>query len=220
MVALILTQQTEFAIRGAELLSGVRFDFPAEGAYIALAVFGITGLSAAEIIYYSYWCLEKGYGRYAGPPEDSHEWGERARGWISVMRKDVLLTAGIYSGITLAFYLLGAAILHRTQSHAANLEGLDVALAISDIFTRSFGEWSFYVFMLGAFLVLYSTYASTIAAVPRIAADLFERLAWLPSQSEAAHNRWCNRVSILLALLLPITYLSRLPWLSFCWEGY
>ena len=139
IIAVFLTQRTEYTIGWNDLISGLGLDLPPEGAYLALAVFGVTGVSGSELIYYTYWCLEKGYGRYIGPPDGSLEWEDRARKWISVMRKDVLLTAFIYTTITVAFYLLGAAILHRTQADLVQLEGIATARALSDIFTRSFG---------------------------------------------------------------------------------
>ena len=78
-IALALTQSTQLAIRWSELISGLRFELPPAGMYIALSAFGITGIAAPEIIFYTYWCLEKGYGRYIGPPEETPEWrGARA----------------------------------------------------------------------------------------------------------------------------------------------
>jgi Mn2+/Fe2+ NRAMP family transporter len=206
IVALVLTQRTEFAITWSQIWSGLQFDMPKEAAYITMAVFGITGISAAEVIFYCYWCVEKGYGRYIGTPDGTAEWRERARGWISVMRKDVVLTAAIYTGITVAFYLLGAAILHRTQSGAANLKGLDTAVALSDMFTRSFGAWSFYVFMIGAFMVLYSTYIAGAAAWPRFMLDFSEQLGIVSGQSPSQRNQWHNRLSIGLALLFVVIF--------------
>ena len=80
IVALCLTQGTDFAIVWPDLLNGFGFQLPREAAYIALAVFGATGINGYEIVYYTYWCLEKGYGRYVGPPDGTPEWRERALG--------------------------------------------------------------------------------------------------------------------------------------------
>ncbi len=207
IIALFLIQRTEYTIGWADLTSGLGLDFPPEGAYIALAVFGVTGLSATELAYYTYWCLEKGYGRYIGPPDGSSQWEDRARKWISVMRKDVLLTAIIYTTITVAFYLLGAAILHRTQADLLQLEGLATARALSDIFTRSFGAWSYYLFMGGAFLVLFSTYLASCASIPRIAVNFLERVGLISDQSPSGRNRWLNRCSVFIAFAGVAIYL-------------
>ena len=85
---------------------------PAEGLATAIAVFGITGVGASELFMYPYWCVEKGYARFAGP-RDGHAGvaGARAR-WIRVMHVDILASMVIYSVATAAFYLLGAGVLH------------------------------------------------------------------------------------------------------------
>ena len=81
-------------------------------AGVALAAFGLTGVSADEIISYPYWCIEKGYGTWVGPRDGSAEWTRRARGWIRVMYVDAIASMLIYTAATAAFYVLGAAVLH------------------------------------------------------------------------------------------------------------
>ncbi len=206
-VALALTQSTQLAIRWSELISGLRFELPSASMYIALSAFGITGIAAPEIIFYTYWCLEKGYGRYIGPPEETPEWRERARGWIAVMRRDIMVSAATYTLITIVFYLLGAAILHRTQPDAANLEGLDVALALSKIFTESFGQWSFVIFMTGAFLVLYSTFVAACASWARFSADFSKKLGLISATDPAQWDRSCRWLSISLAAVFLLAFL-------------
>ena len=159
-----------------------------------------------EIPVYTYWCLEKGYGRYAGPPDGTAAWRERARGWIQVMHKDIVLTAFVYTFVTLAFYFLGAAILHRVDSRADELEGIQAATALSSVFTRSFGQWSYYLFMLGAFTVLFATYTAAGAAWSRFNADVLSRLGFIRSSDEAVWNRWRRRTSIVLALIFLLAY--------------
>ena len=174
--------------------------------YIALSAFGITGIAAPEIIFYTYWCLEKATAVTSDRPRKLRSGRERARGWIAVMRRDIMVSAAIYTLITIVFYLLGAAILHRTRPDAANLEGLDVALALSKIFTESFGQWSFVIFMTGAFLVLYSTFVGACASWARFSAD-FSRKLGLISATDPAQWSWrCKWLSI--------------PWPQFsCWHS-
>ena len=50
---------------------------------LAFSAFGITGVGASELFAYPYWCIEKGYARYAGPRSDDDGWARRARGWIA-----------------------------------------------------------------------------------------------------------------------------------------
>src|SRR5690606_27911083 len=81
---------TEFAYGWADVGSGFTFLIPAGTIGAALAMFGITGVGADEITFYTYWCVEKGYARWAGPNDGSDEWVRRANGWIRVMKKDAL----------------------------------------------------------------------------------------------------------------------------------
>ena len=109
-----------------------------------------------------------------------------------------MVSAAIYTLITIVFYLLGAAILHRTRPDAANLEGLDVALALSKIFTESFGQWSFVIFMTGAFLVLYSTFVGACASWARFSADFSKKLGLISATDPAQWSWWCKWLSISL----------------------
>ena len=80
-----------------------------------MAAFGIIGVGADELIAYPYWCLEKGYARFTGPRSEDRPWVQRAHGWIRVMTYDACLSMVIYTTATVAFYLLGATVLHRTS---------------------------------------------------------------------------------------------------------
>ena len=112
LASVVAVQFTPFRISGSELLSGLEFRLPPEAVLIAIGAFGITGVGGDEIMAYNYWLLEKGYARYTGPRTGSEEWADRARGWIRVMTLDALLSMVLYTVMTVAFYVLGAAILH------------------------------------------------------------------------------------------------------------
>ena len=107
-----LVQSTEFAWNLGDIGEGLRFQIAAGSFGVALAMFGLTGVGAGEITSYTYWCVEKGYAAWSGPRDDSAEWAARANGWISVMKIDAWVAWVIYTVSTLAFYILGAAVLH------------------------------------------------------------------------------------------------------------
>ena len=109
---------------GAELAEGLSFGLP-DDLITAFAVFGITGVGAAELIFYPIWCLEKGYAKATGPRDDSPEWYERARGWMRVMKYDAWFSMAIYTVGTLSFYVLGASILHRRGATVGNKGAID-----------------------------------------------------------------------------------------------
>ena len=88
VTAALALPATQFPIPWSDVVKGLTFGMPAEGIAVAFGVFGITGVGAAELFYYPYWCLEKGYARNVGRCDNSPEWVHRARGWIRVMYLD------------------------------------------------------------------------------------------------------------------------------------
>ena len=54
-----LIQGTDYAISWEQISSGLTFDLPIGGFAVALAMFGITGVGAGELIYYPSVCLRE-----------------------------------------------------------------------------------------------------------------------------------------------------------------
>jgi Mn2+/Fe2+ NRAMP family transporter len=167
LVAVGALQSTEFAITSAQIAEGLKFQLP-EKFTTAFAAFGIIGVGASELIYYPYWCLEKGYGRNVGPHEDSAGWRDRARGWVRVMNIDAWVSFCIYTTATLSFYLLGAAVLH---AKGLVVENSQMIATLSHMYRETFGQWSYWFFLVGAFAVLYSTVFGATASNARLLAD-------------------------------------------------
>jgi hypothetical protein len=119
IIALIALHYTPFSFHGKMLPVGYNSRLPSEYVAVAFGAFGITGVASDEIIAYNYWCIEKGYAAYTGPRDNSDAWKNRARGWIKVMYLDATVAMIIYTSVTAAFYLLGAAILHRQVRYSA-----------------------------------------------------------------------------------------------------
>ena len=165
--ALVVLQTTPFAVTGAQLLEGLSFRLP-DSFNTAFAAYGIIGVGASELIYYPYWCLEKGYGLKVGPNDGTPAWRERARGWLRVMRADVWLCFCIYTTTTLAFFVLGAAVLHAKKLEVGD-QGMIQTL--SHMYQDTFGPWSLWLFLVGAFAVLYSTVFGATASNARLFAD-------------------------------------------------
>jgi len=108
----ILTLFTKYAYSWADIINGLTFKMPPEAAFAAIGAFGITGIGGDEIVQYTYWCVEKGYAANTGPFDGSEAWYRRAKGWFRVMYMDATIAMVIYTLATLAFYILGAAVLH------------------------------------------------------------------------------------------------------------
>lgn len=163
-----LLQFTPHAVTWQDLRTGLSFGFPTVAVGLALAAYGGTGVTAGESLAYTYWCVEKGYARFTGPRAAGDAWLRRARGWIRVMQTDVLVTLGLLTLATIPFYLLGAGVLHRLGRRP---DGLETITELSHIYTETLGPWSWWLFMLGAFFILYSTVISGLAAGARAFAD-------------------------------------------------
>ncbi len=190
---------TEFAIGASDVVSGLQFQMPDRGLLIALGVFGITGVGAAELIFYPYWCVEKGYAKFCGPRDDSPEWAARARGWLRVLQLDAWLAFAIYSLTTVAFYLLGAAVLNRQGVLPA---GTEMVESLSGMYRATFGQVGLVLFLLGAFLVLYSTKFVGDAANGRLLTDFFSMLFKLDFKSYKARRRFIGKVILGCSFLL------------------
>jgi Mn2+/Fe2+ NRAMP family transporter len=167
IAAVAAIQWTQHAITGKDLVESVSFRLPSSFVW-AFAAFGITGVGASELVYYPYWCAEKGYARFVGPRDGSPAWVERARGWVRVMRIDAWFSLVIYTTSTVAFYFLGAAVLHRTDSGIKNDELLE---KLSLMYETTFGAPGLWVYLGGAFFVLYSTFFVATASNARLLAD-------------------------------------------------
>lgn len=166
-------QETSYAFSLQEILSGMTFDLPPVLVGVAIAAFGITGIGGDEIMYYNYWCLEKGYAAYTGPVEESPEWTRRAKGWIKVMYWDAGLSMIVYTLMTAAFYILGASVLHSQNKVP---EGYQMIETLSAMYTDTLGSGAQNIFLACAFVVLFSTLFSALASWTRIFADTFGQL--------------------------------------------
>lgn len=193
-----------FEYGGSDLLSGLGFRLPAGAVGAAVAMFGITGVGADEITFYTYWCVEKGYARWAGPPDGSEEWVRRANGWIRVMYKDALLSWVIYTFSTLAFFIMGAAVLHP---QGLTPEGNDMLTALSRMYTDTLGEWANVSFLIGAIAVLGSTLWASIPSWSRMYVNVLATLGVLDWQDPASRQRWIRGFIVGLPIVWGTAYL-------------
>ena len=188
MAAVLLTQRPD-DFTWSQIAEGFEFKLPAGGLASGVAVFGITGVGASELIMYPYWCVEKGYARFTGRREDSPSWRSRAFGWIHVMHIDILASMLIYTVATVAFYLLGAGILH---SRGLVPNATEMIPRLSSMYTETLGHWSVYLFYPGAMVTLYGTIFAATAADSRAAADMVHLLGVFKATDYRARVFWRN----------------------------
>ena len=199
LAAVLLMTSPSFSI--AEMATGFTFQMPSEGMAIAIAVFGITGVGATELYVYTYWCVEKGYARYTGPYENSDTWRKRARGWAHVMNVDVLFSMVIYTIATIAFYLLGAGILHAMGQVP---KGADMIPVLSNIYTQTLGGWAKYLFYIGAIVILFGTIVAATAGHARMCSDLMRIMGKFEHDDMKARSRWRD-IFVVVLTVIPVT---------------
>jgi Mn2+/Fe2+ NRAMP family transporter len=203
MGALLMLRMPQYFSWG-QVWDGLKFEMPPGGLTRAVAVFGITGVGATELFMYPYWCVEKGYARFAGKRDDSPEWKSRARGWIRVMEVDAAASMIIYSIATLAFYLLGAGILNGMGMVPAASEMIPV---LSNMYTQTLGGWALWLFYAGAITTLYGTIFAATAAHSRLYADMFRMMGGFKRDDYASRVRYRRRFVWMLTVVPALLYL-------------
>ena len=194
----------EWQVGWQDFVDGLSFKIPSggdseagkSGLATALMAFGIIGVGATELIQYPYWCKEKGYAKWTGPRDDSPEWAVRANGWLKVMRWDAWASMFVYTFATVAFYLLGAAVLGRT---GLNPEGSQMIRTLAEMYVPVFGGAAQYIFLFGAFAVLYSTFFVANASHARVTADAV-RVFGFSSGGERSNRFW----TVVFCALFPL----------------
>ena len=190
---------TPYQISWESIWSGLQFDLPKEAVAIAFGAFGITGVGGDEIIHYNYWCLEKGYAAFTGENDGSDAWKTRADGWLSVMKLDAIVAMCIYTTVTAAFYLLGAAVLHA-QGEVP--EGYAMVETLSAMYTESLGPQAKTAFLIGAFITLFSTLFAALAAWTRQISDIFGQIGWINFKDYTVRKR----TIAILAWVIPLLW--------------
>ena len=168
---------------------------------------GSVGATAVELFMYPYWILEKGYAQNLGSADDEG-WVDRAKGWIKVLQVDAGVATLLATVITAAYFLVGCAILHKRGEVPTGMKGVE---QLSQIYTETYGAWSYSVFMFGGFCTLFSTIVVVVAASGRMWTDLLSSMGTFQYDDDTARRRY-NRIfqNLYLAAFLGITLYSTL----------
>ena len=199
-----MLQWTPYRVSFSMLAEGLAFELPASAVGVAVAAFGLTGVSADEITSYPYWCLEKGYATFTGARDGSTEWARRARGWVRVMYVDAVASMLVYTAATAAFYVLGAAVLHARGEVP---EGPQVIAVLSSMYTETLGPAAMGMFLTGAVAALFSTVFVACASSTRMFTDGFAQCGLLDYRDDEARNRWFKVLAWLLPAIWTLLFL-------------
>lgn len=195
---------TPFAYSAGDIMSGLTFSLPLGVIGVAIAMFGITGVGADEMTYYTYWVLEKGYGRWTGPNDGSEAWRNRANGWIKVMYKDAFVSWIIYTVATMAFFIMGAAVLNP---QGLVPEGNGMITTLSNMYTDVLGDWANIVFLLGAIAALGSTLWASAASHPRMYANFLSLVGVFDWKDAKERTKWFRVFTVANPVLWGIIFL-------------
>lgn len=177
----IALQLSDAAVPVTQIFAAQSFDLPIEHLALIVAVFSFTGVNIGESIFYSYFCIDKGYANHIGDTE-SRQGKQRAKSWLKVMHTDVWITLILLTLVTVPFYILGASVLYASGMEPDNNNMIEV---ISRIYTEVLGPWAKDLFLLGAFLVLYSTLLTWVGGDSRFITDNLIELGFVPDEDTA-----------------------------------
>lgn len=217
VASVLVLQWTSFHITASDVGAGMTLAIPTASIGLAFSAFGITGVGASELVAYPYWCIEKGYARNAGPRDAGADWARRARGWIHVMQLDAWFSMVVFTVATVAFYLLGAAVLHPQE---LDPRGSEMIPTLSRMYTQPLEGTSLaglrgftgVGFLVGAWAVLFKTLYVATAANSRLTVDFLGLLGiWdprVPGRRERLVKLFCV---VYPAISLAIYYAYREP---------
>jgi Mn2+/Fe2+ NRAMP family transporter len=147
----------------APFLSGLVVPTIPLGAVVVLVALMRLPSDAGASILHSLWALEK-----------RDRWASTG-GIAGAVKKGILdLRVGFIMSAMFAviFLSVGATVLHPL---GVELEGVDLALKLSSVYTETVGSWAFPVFILMAFLMVWGALYSYLDGVPRFAEAVIRR---------------------------------------------
>ena len=122
----------------------------------------------------------------------------------------------VYTVVTVAFFLLGAALLHGkpgdfTEGGAVFLKNL------SGLYTGTLGAGWAPVFYCGAFVVLFSTAFSALGAWTRLFSDAFGKIGLFDFSDLRARRRWISGLAVAIPVLWGAVFLlsTKPVWMVF-----
>jgi Mn2+/Fe2+ NRAMP family transporter len=211
VASVVILQWTSFRITMANIESGFTLAVPTAAVALAFSAFGITGVGASELVAYPYWCIEKGYARNTGPRSEDESWAQRARGWIRVMQLDAWFSMVVFTVATIAFYLLGAAVLH---AEGLDPKGPEMIPTLSRMYIQplqgtaleGLRAWTKVGFLIGAWAVLFKTLYVATAANSRLTADFLDLTGIWPQQGRVERTRVIHAFCVIYPCLALVLY--------------
>jgi len=122
-----------------------------------------------------------------------------------VMYLDAWVSMVVFTIATLAFYFMGATVLHQ---QGLNPQGKDMIATLSRMFIDTFGTWTQGVFLVGAAAVLFKTLYLSSAGNARLVADFLSLGGFVRYQQSRQRAKMIHWVSILIPLIALALFLA------------
>lgn len=137
--------------------------------FAAAAGFAPTGFSTSVLI--GSWSMAKGEGagqlKEQGLDPHDEQYHDYIRAWIRTGRRDFNI------GYAFSFVLVAAMVILASNVLYPDAPGdVNFAVAIGEILSESFGDWSYWAMMVGAFAALYSTVITLLDGASRATGDI------------------------------------------------
>ena len=115
------------------------------------------------------------------------------------MGVDILCSMAVYTFATVAFYLLGAGVLHGM---GVMPQGSEMVKTLSNMYTETLGDWSHGLFLIGSVVVFYSTVFAGAAGHSRMLADFAGMLGVLDKRNYRSRLK-ATQVFVVILLVVP-----------------
>ncbi|MFB6153139.1 MAG: Nramp family divalent metal transporter [Halodesulfurarchaeum sp.] len=176
------------------------------GLFAAMAGYAPTGLSTTVTI--GSWSVAKEQGARALRDRDldphDEAYHDYIASWLKVGKRDFRLAFGFSFILIVSMILLASAVLYPKPPKNQN-----VALAIGTLLRSSFGTWSFYALVIGAFAALYSTVITVIDGAARVNADILPMVLERDMDTDRLRQGFILLMGV--ASIVPILVIGQLP---------
>ncbi len=176
--------------RPGEILSSAIIPAIPAGSMIVLVALLRMPSDPATSIMHSVWALKK---------RDS--WVQAGDLQAGLKKSLLDLRVGFACSLVIAFIFvsLGALVLHP---RGIDLEGVDLAMKLSHIYTETVGAWTFPLFVGVAFFAVWGSYYASADGVPRMFVGFYDSITGKKQTSEFRPLRFGYTAAILLGGLL------------------
>jgi manganese transport protein len=183
-------------------------DAPDDVALITwIGMLGWLGAGWGPTLSYVWWAEEKGVGMYSSKAKIplrrlSRVSLNRMKGWLRIVHLDLSFSYVITFIASLCLYIAGATVLYPDNLHP---QGLLLVGTLSKLFTKTIGQWAYYLFLLSAFAIILSSIIGVVDGLSRAMREC-TLIVW-PSSSEKLNNKAMLRLYKLIAIGIPLAFL-------------